>query len=115
QNRKMPPLPPREAGCQPLDDFRDMSDDDRMRLVDWANGDALEGDPATAAPAPVPASELGTPTKTIDSGLALAQPAGVTDEYRCFVVDPGMTATLPLIAAGTSSTNNTIVHHVIVY
>src|SRR5438445_11471094 len=29
QTRKMPPLPPREEGCQALDDFRDMSDDER--------------------------------------------------------------------------------------
>jgi hypothetical protein len=111
----MPPLPPREEGCQKLDDPRDISDDDRMRLVDWANGDALEGDASTAAPAPVPADLLGTPTLSIDSGIDYVASGSESDDYRCFVVDPQLATTMPLIAAGTSSTNNSVVHHVIVY
>jgi hypothetical protein len=114
-NKLMPPLPPNQDGCQPLDDPRNMPDSERQKVVAWIDGGALAGDPATAAPIVPPPGQLGAPTAVYDSGLDYTSTFGGSDEYRCFVIDPQLTSTFNLIAVGVKSTNNAIVHHTIVY
>ncbi len=115
QNRTMPPLPPTQLGCQALDDERNMSDDDRSTLAYWAMGAKAEGDAAHPAPIVPPVDVLGPATVNIDSGLDYTSTYPGTDDYRCFVIDPKLAGTFPLIAADTTSTNGSIVHHVIIY
>lgn len=111
----MPPLPPEQENCLPLDDPRNMTDAERSTLVAWAGGGAAPGDAAHPAPIEKPADPLGPATLTVDSGVDYTSTVTGLDDYRCFIIDPKITTAFPLIAAGTTSTNNAIVHHVIVY
>src|SRR5207248_10779458 len=81
----------------------------------WVDGGAQQGDAAHPAPIVPAADALGPPTAVYDSGLDYTSSYTGSDEYRCFVIDPGMTSSFNLIAAGVHSTNNAIVHHTIVY
>lgn len=111
----MPPLPPEQDGCQPLDDERNMTAAQRATLAGWAGGGALEGNAAAAAPVPAPPDLLGPAKLTIDSGVDYLSTFDGNDDYRCFIIDPKLTKTFNLIAADSTSTNRSIVHHVIVY
>ena len=117
-NHIMPPMPPDTSdasGCPQIDDERVMPDAERNTLVAWVDGGALAGDATHAAPTPPAPDALGTPTATYDSGIDYESSFQGADEYRCFVIDPQLTATFNLIAVGVHSTNPAIVHHTIVY
>jgi copper type II ascorbate-dependent monooxygenase-like protein len=117
-NRLMPPMPPdtsAASGCQPIDDARVMPDDERNKLIAWVDGGSQPGDAAKAAATPPAPDVLGPPTASWDSGLDYNSTYQGRDEYRCFVVDPHLTANFNLIAVGVTSTNPAIVHHTIVY
>ncbi|MCU1279724.1 MAG: hypothetical protein JWM53_3270 [bacterium] len=117
-NRIMPPMPPdtsAQSGCPQIDDVRVMPDSERQTLIDWVDGGAQPGDASQPAPTPGPHDALGTPTAVYDSGLDYASSFQGQDEYRCFVIDPKLTATFNMIAVGVHSTNPAIVHHTIVY
>jgi copper type II ascorbate-dependent monooxygenase-like protein len=117
-NKLMPPMPPDTSdasGCPQIDDERVMPDAERNALIAWVDGGALEGDATHPAATPAAADALGAPTATYDSGLDYASTYQGSDEYRCFVIDPKLTATFNLVAVGVHSTNPAIVHHTIVY
>jgi hypothetical protein len=117
-NQIMPPMPPdtsAASGCPQIDDARVMPDSERQTLINWVDGGAVPGDASKPAPTPGPPDALGTPTAVYDSGLDYASAFQGQDEYRCFVIDPQLTATFNLIAVGVHSTNPAIVHHTIVY
>jgi hypothetical protein len=117
-NRIMPPMPPdtsATSGCPPINDVRVMPDSERQTLVDWVDAGSQPGDASKPAPTPGPADVLGTPTAVYDSGLDYDSSFNGQDEYRCFVIDPKLTASFNLIAVGVHSTNPAIVHHTIVY
>jgi hypothetical protein len=111
----MPPMPPEQTHCRPLDDDRNMTDDQRNLLVSWARNGTPEGDASNPAPLIKPADLMGPPTMNIDSGVDFTSTFDGSDEYRCFVIDPKLAGTFNLVAADTTSTNRAIVHHVIVY
>ncbi|HEX9103836.1 MAG TPA: cytochrome c, partial [Polyangia bacterium] len=101
QNHLMPPMPPDTSagsGCPQIDDARVMPDAERDTIVAWVDGGALPGDAAHAAPTPAAPDTLGPPTATYDSGLDYSSSFQGADEYRCFVVDPALTATFNLVA-----------------
>ncbi|HEX6835214.1 MAG TPA: monooxygenase, partial [Polyangia bacterium] len=117
-NHLMPPMPPDTSdasGCPKIDDARVMPDAERNTIIGWVDGGAQPGDEATAAPTPPAPDALGPPTATYDSGLDYDSQFQGSDEYRCFVIDPKLTAKFNLIAIGVHSTNPAIVHHTIVY
>jgi len=115
QSKEMPPFAPRTDGCRDLDDPHNMSPSDRQTLVDWATGSRQKGDAATAAPVVVPASPLGMPDATVDGGFEYLAAKQVTDDYRCFPIDPHFADTFPLIAANVRSSTPSVVHHVMIY
>jgi hypothetical protein len=118
RDRVMPPFPPDTTGCEPLDDPRLITDDERGRLVAWAENGTPEGDPSSPAPdLPAAAEVLGPPTDTFDTGFdyAPAPPEGEQDDYHCFVIDPRVTAPLPYHAVDVASSNRAVSHHAIVY
>lgn len=116
QNHLMPPMPADVSGdCQPIDDARVMPDDERNKLVAWIDGGSQPGDAANPAPTPPAPDALGAPDAVYDSGLDYDSTFQGEDEYRCFVIDPKLTATFNLVAVGVHSTNPAIVHHTIVY
>jgi hypothetical protein len=117
-NHIMPPMPPdtsAASGCPQIDDPRVMPDSERQALISWVDAGSQPGDASKPAPTPGPDNALGTPTAVYDSGLDYNSTFDGRDEYRCFVIDPQLTATFNLIAVGVHSTNPAIVHHTIVY
>jgi hypothetical protein len=85
-------------------------------IAAWANANAPEGDPKDAPPAmnPQPIA-LSNPSKELAAPAAYAIKDGGTDEFRCFVLDPNVTATTYVNGLFVEPGNKTIVHHVLVY
>jgi hypothetical protein len=71
---------------------------------------------ATAVPPPAPlgAGERLT-TLTVARPYAPAPPAGATDDYRCFLIDPGLRQRTFLTGSQFLPANPAIVHHAIFY
>jgi len=115
---EMPPFPPDTGACRPLEDPRQMPDAERELLLTWVDEGAPEGDPADA-PADVPGDDdpdaLGPPTDVFDSGLDYESDYPGDDEYRCFVIDPGLEERVDAVAFDVGSTNLAIVHHALLY
>ncbi len=124
ESGRMPPWPPSVRSPHYVGQAkRTLDAKERATLVGWARsqlvrpGSARRGTPVGSPP---PAS---TPLRAGESRLQLAMPTtyrpsaanGGTDDYRCFLLDPKLTAdrfvTAARIAPGTAS----IVHHVILY
>lgn len=112
ERRVMPPWPPSDAGV-PLRHSRALTDAQVRTIVSWARGGAPEGDPADHR-----VLEPDLPTVRPDLVVEPAEPyvpdASRTDDYRCFVVDPGLAETRWLtgydVVPGTPG-----VHHVILF
>ena len=51
----------------------------------------------------------------LDRAYAPQPPAGATDEYRCFLVDPGLRSPAVLVGSRFEPSNADIVHHAIFY
>jgi len=93
-----------------------LSDDDLATLTSWFNGAHSEGDAANASGPPPGTTQLDHVDATLDAGADYLPPSGQgTDVYRCFIVDPGLTADKFLVGNYVHPTNNLIVHHVIVF
>jgi hypothetical protein len=119
ESHRMPPFAADDTDeCQMnhgwQDDLR-LSDEETQALRAWADAQAPEGDPATAAPVAQPPSVELT---TVD--LRLEMPSAVTiggpsDEFLCFSLDPGLTEDRYLQALQIVPGNDKIVHHVLIY
>lgn len=111
----MPPWPAEEDDCLPLRDRRGLTVDEIALLGDWAVQEAPEGDPADA-PEAIPDTDRGIET---DIWQEMAEPytpdATVSDDYRCFVIDPGLEADTFVTGAVVFPGNHSVVHHVILY
>lgn len=93
-----------------------LSDDELATLTAWFNGSQPEGDVANASPPPAAMAQLDHVDATLDAGADYLPPTDQgTDIYRCFIVDPGLTADKFLVGNFVHPTNNLIVHHVIVF
>lgn len=78
------------ATSWPLDDPRIMSEAERATLVAWVAAGAPEGDPETAPEIAPPENPLGPPSHRFDIGVDYEPREDRTDDYRCFVIDPGL-------------------------
>ena len=106
------------AECTPpkawKDDLR-LSDAEIATIKAWHDGGDFEGDPADAQPART------TPPITNLTGATQLTPAttftatGDTDTFKCFVLDPGLTATKYLTGTNFVPKNKTVVHHALAY
>ena len=96
------------------DDLR-LSDEDKQLLQEWADGGAPEGDPAAAAPLPVPPD---TALTEVDQSLPMTGAVtigGTQDEFLCFSLDPQLEEDRYLRALQIEPGNDKIVHHVLIY
>jgi hypothetical protein len=99
----------------PLQDDLRLGDDEKQMLQVWADAGAPEGDPALAAPIPMP------PSVTLDSadqriGIDAAVTIdGPNDQFLCFSLDPQLTEDRFLKALQVVPGNPKIVHHVLIY
>ena len=117
--RRMPPWGARETDeCQPRHPFvgdARLSDEQIAVLAAWSAAGALEGDPADAPPALTP-----KPSDLPDADLvvSLQEPyaaRGTEDEFRCFVIDPGLTESRWIDGVHVVPGNPAATHHVDVY
>ncbi|MDB4941006.1 MAG: hypothetical protein JWP97_540 [Labilithrix sp.] len=117
--RTMPPWGAQNTSeCAPprawKDDLR-LSDQELATVAAWHAAGDPEGDPKDAPP-PL----AGGPSKGLAgaSSLAAAAPfaaTGKNDTFRCFVLDPKLTATRYLTGTNFVPTNRTVVHHALTF
>jgi hypothetical protein len=113
----MPPyLVDHGGSCGDFDDGETLSAAEKATIKAWAAAGAPEGQPRSLTrPAP-PHLEQGTDFRTPDfapepQGGALA----AHDEYRCFLLDSGLTAQKFITGYEVTPGNAAIVHHVLVF
>jgi hypothetical protein len=113
----MPPMPAAQHvdGCPDIDDPRVMPDAERDIIARWARGGATLGDARPPRAAPSGDGPLGPPTNTFESPLTYEAPSTGDDDYRCFVIDPVISAPIGVSAVSAQPGNAQIVHHATVY
>jgi hypothetical protein len=114
--RYMPPMPVDNSGsCNTYSNARWLSDAEIATIGAWSAAGAPEGNPALLPPVPPPPPGLDRTDITLDTGESYTPNADLTDDYRCFIVDPGLTADAFLVAYDMVPGEPRIVHHAIVY
>lgn len=115
-SRQMPPYPVDNSGsCHKFKDARWLEDDEIELIAQWAQNGAPEGDPANDHATPPDLPGLGTVTSTLDIGEDYVPDASLSDDYRCFIVDPKNTGDAFLTGFEVRPGNDAIVHHMILY
>ena len=110
---RMPPWHVEDDGsCRSYVGGPTITDDQIALLAAWAEAGAPEGD--SAPPPEIPAPEtLDDISVTLDPGVAYENAADDDDDdYRCFVVDPGLTTDRFLTAYQVHPGVERLVHHV---
>lgn len=111
----MPPWPP-AAGCGNFLNPRQLSAADKATFYAWFNQGSPAGNPADApADLTPPERTLGTPSATLDPGVSYQANYLLTDDYHCFLVDPGLTTQQDLIGFDVHPGTPTSVHHVLLF
>ena len=115
-SRQMPPWGTDNSGaCNTYRDARWMSDAEIATLVEWSQGSHREGDATVAPPLPQPPPALAR----VDATAAMAEPytmdAQLDDDYRCFVVDAGVTADAFLTGFEVRPGEPEVVHHILLF
>ena len=113
----MPPWMPSDNGM-PLQHTRNMRPEDKEMLLRWISQGAPEGDPQAAPRVVLPPADKVEPPRAdlvADMGVTYNPNTKLTDDYRCFIIDPKLTADRYLRASDVRPGNPRIVHHVIAY
>ena len=113
----MPPWMPSDKGM-PLQHARNIRPEDRDMLLNWIAQGTPEGDPQAVSRVVLPPADKVEPPRpdiTADMGLTYYPNTKLSDDYRCFVIDPGLTADRYLRATDVRPGNPRIVHHVILF
>lgn len=120
QARTMPPfLADNSGSCNTFSDARWLSDADIGTLSNWAEQGAPSGgagSPLEQPPEPVLAPGEINATVSMDVAYtphgSAAEPK---DDYRCFVLDPGISEDSYLTAYQVEPGNDALVHHIILF
>ncbi len=113
-SRTMPPFGVDATGsCNDFDGARLLTDAEIDLVVAWAASESKEG---RVAEAPVPASpiHLARQDRSLDMGIDYT-PAIAPDDYRCFIVDPGIERDVFVTGYEVEPGEPKSVHHVILY
>lgn len=119
EEERMPPWGAQSTEtCTPRlgwkDDLR-LSEAEKATLRLWADNGAPEGNPGTAADLPVPVSTA------LDGANQRLEPtesyvsSGESDEFVCFVMDPGHEGTRWLTGTQVIPGNAQVVHHALIF
>src|SRR5262245_4737502 len=91
QSRQMPPWGADNSGsCNTSRDARWLSDAEIATIGEWATGARRMGDPAAAPPLPPRPPGLTRVDATAAMPVAYTADQTLKDDYRCFLVDPGI-------------------------
>ncbi|MBC8132149.1 MAG: hypothetical protein H7X95_04145 [Deltaproteobacteria bacterium] len=113
QTGEMPPWPPGPL-TPPLMHERKLTVAELATLAAWADTGAAIGDPSQAAPPGQPeVVDIGTVDLAVDIGVDYVPDRTLKDDYRCFLVDPGVTENRTITGYRITPGNRKIVHHVI--
>lgn len=115
-DRAMPPFNLDNSGdCNTWVDARWLSDAEIGTLADWARAGAPEGEPVDPPPEAPPPWALDR----VDLTLAMTAPytpdAALDDDYRCFVLDPGLTEQRWVTGFQVRLGAPALVHHVTLF
>lgn len=112
-NKRMPPwLASKDCGGPFVGD-RTLSDAQIATISQWFQNGALEGNPADA-PAPVGAADA-LPKVDLTKQMTLPYTPTLKDDYRCFIIDPGLTQGEVVTGYDITPGSRAVVHHVIMY
>jgi hypothetical protein len=112
--RRMPPWMP-DDGCGSYVGSRRLSQTEIDTLTAWSEAGAPEGNPADAPPPPVATGTLPWVDVTLTAGADYTPKSVPTDDYRCFMMDPGLTQDRDVIGYDILPGVRSQVHHVILY
>lgn len=116
--RTMPPIPAvADGSCRAFRDTVWLSDDEIDRLARWADAGAPPADDVHDVGSLLPDPHLGDDARTVamSGDYTPAPDPGSVDEYRCFVLDPGLDAPAVLTATEFVPGDRELVHHVGVF
>lgn len=115
QARTMPPWHVDNSGaCQRYLDAPGLTDDEIGTLARWADTGTLPG-VTTLVPLPEAPAALTGVTNTLDIGSAYTPKGNGSDDYRCFLVDPGTREDAFLTAWQVTVDQAREVHHVVLF
>ena len=113
ESKKMPPWMP--GGQTPaLLHERTLTAAQIATFVAWSENGAPEGDPSRAAPLPPPeVVAFGSADVATDIGADYVPDTALADDYRCFLVELGVTEDRMAAAFQVTPGNRKVVHHVV--
>lgn len=113
QSGEMPPWPPGPLSPALLH-ARTLTSRELALLAAWADGGAPLGDAGHPAPPVQPdVVDIGAGNFAADIGVDYVPDTGLTDDYRCFLVDPLIVEERMITGYRITPGNGKIVHHVI--
>jgi len=101
--------------CNNYSNARWLSESEIGLFAAWNEAGAPAGDLSLAPELPPPPPALADPDLTLDAGEPYLPNADLVDDYRCFVIDPGLTASKFITAYEVQPGDERVVHHAIVY
>lgn len=91
QSRHMPPFNLDNSGsCQTYSDARWLADAEIATIASWVDEKMPLGDAKKVPPPPPAPPGLDRVDLTVDMGVDYTPAGSGTDDYRCFVIDPGL-------------------------
>ncbi len=113
-SKRMPPWMPSDSCGQPFVGDIHLEQADIDTLVAWTKS-PLEGNPADAPTTKATLATLPHVDTTVKMSAAYTPDATLTDDYRCFVIDPALATTRFVTGYNIIPGVNAEVHHVILY
>jgi hypothetical protein len=116
EERLMPPWHIQDdGGCQDFKDSRLLTADEIDTIRVWFDNGMPEGNPADAPPPPPPPPTIDRIDANLDMNIDYLPDDAITDDYRCFLVDPGLVADKFMTAYEVLPGSPEIVHHIILF
>jgi hypothetical protein len=115
-SRVMPPFNLDNSGdCNTYEDARWLTDEEIATLGAWVDADTPSGDLSKAPPPPELPTGLEGKITTLDPGVSYLPDQTLDDDYRCFLVDPGLTSDRFLTGYEVKPGDPRVVHHLILF
>ncbi len=114
KDRIMPPWMPAE-GPHEIQGSRRLTLTELDVIQAWSAQGAQQGDPADAPPAADPRPTLAWTDQVIEPATPYMPLQDVTDDYHCFVLDPGLDGTKELVGFSVEPGVPHQVHHMLLF